>query len=122
MRKVRRLAAVVVVTAAAIAIGLWLLRDQPRRIAQAALAERLDAEVSVGSLHVEGLNSVRLGEVGIRMRGAPGLQEIRVAEIIAHGALGAMSSGRFQSLRLVGVEVIVTRLPARCGRRWLDRR
>ena len=107
MQKVRRLAAVVVMTVAAIAIGLWLMRDQPRRIVQSALAERLGAEVSVGSLHIEGLYEVRLGQVVIRMRAAPGLREIRIDEIVARGALGEMSRGRFQSLRLVGVEVIV---------------
>lgn len=107
MPKLRRIAVVAVLTVAAIAVGLWLLRDQPRRIVQAALAERLGAEVSVGSLHLESTSSARLGEVGIRMPGAPGLEEIRVTEIIAHGALGDVSRGRFRSLRLVGVEVIV---------------
>jgi len=107
MRKVRRLAAVVLTTVAAVAIGLWLARDQPRRIVQAALAERLGAEVLVGNLHIEGLNEIRLGQVVIRMRAAPGLREIRIAEIVARGAVGDMSRGRFQSLRLVGVEVIV---------------
>ena len=81
MRKVRLLAAVVVATAAAVAIGLWLARDQPRRIVQSALAERLDAEVTVGSLHVDGLSAARLGDVVIRMNAAPGLREIRIAEI-----------------------------------------
>jgi hypothetical protein len=107
MRKVKRIAAAVGLTVTALALGLWLLRDQPRRIVQAALADRLGAEVSVGSLHVEGLSSVRLGEVGIRMHSAPGLEEIRIAEIIARGAVGDMSRGRFQFLRLVGFEVTV---------------
>ncbi len=107
MQKVRRLAAVVVMTVAAIAIGLWLMRDQPRRIVQSVLAERLDAEVKVGSLHVDGLSAVRLGDVVIRMHTAPGLQEIRINEIVARGAAGDMSRGRFQSLRLVGVKVVV---------------
>ncbi len=107
MRKVKYLAAVVVVTVAAVAIGLWLARDQPRRIVQAALAERLGAEVSVGSLHIESLNSVRLRDVEIRLHDAPGLQVIRIAEIIARGAVGEMSGGRFQFLQLAGVEVIV---------------
>ena len=123
MQKVRRLAAVVVMTVAAIAIGLWLMRDQPRRIVQSALAERLGAEVTVGNLHVEGLNEVRLGQVVIRMRAAPGLREIRIDEIVARGALGEMSRGRFQSLRLVGVEVIVDPAagavwPTEGGPRW----
>jgi hypothetical protein len=115
MRKVRRLAAVVVMTVAAVAIGLWLLRDQPRRIVQAALAERLDADVSLGSLHVDGLSAVRLGELDIRVHGAPGLQEIRIAEVIALGDLRDLAGGRFESLRLVGVEVVVD--PAR-GAVW----
>ena len=107
MRKVKLLAAIVAMTVAAVAIGLWLVRDQPRRIVQSALAERLDAEVSVGSLHVEGLSEVRLGEVVIRMHAAPGLREIRIAEIVARGAVGDMAGGRFQSLRMAGVEVVV---------------
>ena len=78
MRKVKLLAAVVVATAAAVAIGLWLARDQPRRIVQSALAERLDAEVAVGSLHIDGLSAVRLGDVVIRMHTAPGLREIPI--------------------------------------------
>ncbi len=107
MRKVRRLAAVILTTVATVAIGLWLLRDQPRRIVQSALAERLGAEVAVGSLHIEGLHEVRLGQVVIRMRGAPGLREIRIDEIVARGAVGDMSRGRFQSLQLAGLEVVV---------------
>jgi len=107
MRKVKLLAAVVGATAAAVAIGLWLARDQPRRIVQSALAERLDAEVTVGSLHIDGLSAVRLGDVVIRMHTAPGLRQIRIAEIAARGAVGEMIGGRFESLRLDGVEVVV---------------
>ncbi|MEX1312046.1 MAG: hypothetical protein AB1Z65_16625 [Candidatus Sulfomarinibacteraceae bacterium] len=107
MRKVRLIAVVFAATAAAVAIGLWLARDQPRRIVQSALAERLDAEVTVGSLHVDGLSAARLGDVVIRMHAAPGLREIRIAEVAARGALGEMAGGRFESLRLVGVEVVV---------------
>ena len=115
MRNVKRIAAVALLTVAAVAIGLWLLRDQPRRIVQAALAERLDADVSLGSLRVDGLSAVRLGELGIRVHGAPGLQEIRIAEVIALGALRDLAGGRFQSLRLVGVDIVVD--PAR-GAVW----
>ncbi len=107
MRKVRLLAAVVAATAAAVAIGLWLARDQPRRIVQSALNERLDAEVAVGSLHIDGLSALRLGGVVIRMHAAPGLREIRIAEIAARGAFGEMAGGRFEFLRLTGVEVVV---------------
>jgi hypothetical protein len=107
MYTLRRIAAVALVAAVAVAIGLWLARDQPRRIEQSALAERLDAEVTIGSLHVDGLSAVRLGDVVIRMHAAPGLREIRIAEIAARGAVGEMAGGRFQSLRLTGVEVVV---------------
>lgn len=107
MRKLRNIAAVVVMAVAAIAIGLWLLRDQPRRIVQAALAERLDADVSLGSLRVDGMSAVRLGRIRVRMHAAPGLREVRVAEIEAGGALRDMAGGRFQYLRLIGVEIVV---------------
>ncbi len=92
---------------AAVAIGLWLARDQPRRLLEAALAERFDAEVSVGSLRFEGVSAVRLRQVRIRMHAAPGLREVRIAEIGAAGAVGEMARGRFQSLQLIGVEVVV---------------
>lgn len=92
---------------AAVAIGVWLARDQPRRLLEAALAERFDAEVSVGSLRFEGVSAVRLRQVRIRMHAAPGLREVRIAEIGAAGAVGEMARSRFQSLQLIGVEVVV---------------
>ena len=70
---------------AAVAIGVWLARDQPRRLLEAALAEHFDAEVSVGSLRFEGVSAVRLRQVRIRMHAAPGLREVRIAEIGAAG-------------------------------------
>lgn len=103
----RRIAAVTLVVVTAVAIGLWLVRDQPRRMVQSALAERLEAEVTVGSLHFDGLSVVRLRRVVIRIPAAPGLREVRIAEIVARGGLGEMAAGRFQSLRLTGVEVVV---------------
>jgi hypothetical protein len=107
MQKARRIAAVAVLTLAAVAIGLWMARDQPRRIIESSLAERLGAEVSVGSLHFDGLSAVRLGQVVIRMHAAPGLREVRIGEIETRGAIGEMAKGRFQSVRLTGVEVVV---------------
>ena len=107
MRKVRRLAAVVAIAVAAGAIGLWLARDQPRRRVQAALAGRLGAEVSVGSLHFDSLSAVRLGRVVIRMHAAPGMREVRIAEIQAFGPLREMAAGRFQAMRLAGLEVVL---------------
>ncbi|HSN57171.1 MAG TPA: hypothetical protein VLT32_21060 [Candidatus Sulfomarinibacteraceae bacterium] len=107
MRRLKIIAAAALATVAAVAIGLWLLRDQPRRIVQAALAERLDADVSIGSLRIDGLSAVRLGGIRVRMHTAPGLREVRVAEIEAGGTLRDMAGGRFRSLRLIGVEIVL---------------
>ena len=107
MRKMRLIAAVTLVMLAAVAIGLWLARDQPRRMVQSALAERLGAEVSVGSLQVKGRTEVWLGQVVIRWKSAPGLRQIRIGRIVANGGLRDMADGRFQSVRLDDLEIVI---------------
>ena len=103
----KRIAAVTLAMVAAVVIALLLARDQPRRIVQSAIAARLDAEVTIGSLHFDGLSAVRLRQVVIRTHAASGLGEIRVDEIVARGGLSDMARGRFHFLRLAGVEVVL---------------
>ena len=107
MRKLRLIAAVTLATLATVAVGLWLARDQPRRLAQAALAERLGADVSVGNLQVKGRTEVWLGQVAIRWKSAPGLRQISIGRIVANGGLRDMADGRFQSVRLDDLEIVI---------------
>ncbi len=105
-RLARWLSAGAAVLLLVLASGIWLARDAPRRSVERLLAERLGAEVHVGGLAVDGLHDFVLREVEIhRMPSVPRLDRVRVATIGVRGSVPAFLDGRFDMLRLSGLEV-----------------
>jgi len=90
---------------AAAAAGAWFFRDLPRRRVEAILAGRLGAEVRLGRLSVEGTKRFVLYDLVVRrMAGQPFLDALRVARLTAEGSLTGIAAGRFDALRIEGLE------------------
>jgi hypothetical protein len=112
--RLRRVGVGLLVVAALVAAGLWLARDLPRRQVERALAQRFRGEVRVGRLQVNGLHQAVVE--GLKVRGSallPQLESLTVARVEADGPLLEMARGRFERLRLDGLEVVLTPDPGR---------
>lgn len=99
----------------ALAFGLLQLRDLPRRWVERLLAQRLAAEVDLGSFSIRGLRDFRLEEIRIRRPGVwPEIQAARVLALEVQGGIRAILAGRYDLLSFDGLEVTLSPLvPAR---------
>jgi hypothetical protein len=105
-RGVRILLIVVGGLAVAVAAGIWLGRDLPRRQVESGLAGKLEARVSLGRLEILGLRHFVLYDLTVtRMAGQPRVGRIRVARLEAVGSPFEMLEGRFDSLAISGLDV-----------------
>ncbi|RMH18217.1 MAG: hypothetical protein D6696_13555, partial [Acidobacteria bacterium] len=107
----------VVVVLGTVAAACVVLRDRPRRLVEAALAERLAAEVTLGRLQILGRRRARLVDLTVRQPAAyPWLRRLEAATVDAEGPLGEMLDGRFSRLLIAGLEAELdprrTRSPA----------
>ena len=105
----RRVGIGLMVIAALVGAGLWLARDLPRLRVERALAQRLQGEVRVGRLQVNGLHQAVVEGLEVRRSALlPQLESLTVARVEADGPLLDMARGRFERLRLDGLEAVLT--------------
>jgi len=112
--RLRRAGVGLLVVAAFVAAGLWLARDLPRLRVERALAERFRGEVRVGRLQVNGLRQAVVEDLELRRSTLlPQLESLTVARVQADGPLLEMARGRFERLRLDGLEAVLRPDPGR---------
>lgn len=84
----------------------FLLRDEPRRFLERALANRLRAEVRIGGFSILGLRQFSLREVEVRkIEGLPQVERFFAEEVGIEGWPREIGRGKIGSLRVVGAEV-----------------
>ncbi len=101
--------AVMLLVAVTAAAALWLvLRDLPRRWVEELLAERLAAEVDLGSFAIRGLHSFELGRIRVREPALwPEVRTIRVDGLSVETGIRAALEGRYRELTFDGLEVVL---------------
>ncbi|MEM9554321.1 MAG: hypothetical protein AAGC60_08690 [Acidobacteriota bacterium] len=108
-----RLLAGLLVLVAVGGLGLWLARDQPRRLLEARIADAIDGEAQLGDLELIDTHEVRLHD--LRLLGSallPALEQASIETIEVRGSLEALRAGQLESVRLHGVELTLRAVEA----------
>ncbi|MEM7351686.1 MAG: hypothetical protein AAF657_12895, partial [Acidobacteriota bacterium] len=81
----------------------WLIRDLPRRLVAAALADRLAAKVTLDHLAIDGKDQFRLVRLRIEdLHDYPFVKSLHFDEILIQAELGGILESRFERWQLRG--------------------
>ena len=112
----RRVAALLLGLAAAAALIL-ALRDLPRRWVEGLLADRLAAEVELGSFSIRGPRSFELGRIRVRQPALwPEIRTLRVEGLSVETGIRSALQGRYEELTFDGLEVVLAPIAGDAGR------
>lgn len=91
-------------------VAAWWFRDLPRRQVERALEGRLEADVHLGLLEIDGLRRFVLRDLRLRrIAGQPLVEEVAIERLVVEGDVREILAGSFVSLDLDGVEVRLSR-------------
>ena len=111
----RRAVVLLIVVAAAATLGL-ALRDLPRRWVEGLLAERLAAEVDLGSFAIRGPHSFELGRIRVHEPALwPEIRTIRVDGLSVETGIRSALEGRYRELTFDGLEVVLAPIAGDAG-------
>lgn len=96
------------VAAAAVAVVVLALRELPRLWVERLLAQRLAADVELGSFAIHGPQSFELGRLRVLEPGPwPEVRAIHVDSLAVETGIRAALAGRFRELTFDGLEVVL---------------
>ena len=112
-RLLRRFALVAALLIGLVAFTAWLLRDHPRRLVEAALAEELGARVHLGRLEIEGLGAFVLHDLEVELQVEAWAIEAHIPRLFVQGDLREIQRGRFRAVRVGSSEITARRADGR---------